>query len=338
VYINGFYEGSGVAYCRAVSGSTCRCSFHYAYTYSSAPFSLRYAKGFGKGAVLVSLVFKRPDGGTPSIGYFEDGLEVRGYFWREVYRSEYLNDWTLLTQTFAYTHLVGCISASSGSGQLDGAERWEALVTAKSQGPTDINWYLRFDVAAYAASLGRPVDFVSLRFRHVGMTALPDSYALYYVYPSGVQLVQAPWWLVLASKAFGTIVLFVYLLLLSGPAGLMAATAIWPADKAIQAGSGSVTFTISDGQFEVSWHRGLFETAPPQVAIVLNRPLGSDVRLTLEEVKTATYVPGGVTTCLYRPTTSTGGTLPSIDEGNIAEGYAWWAFGGLADGLTFVVR
>jgi len=336
VYINGIYEGRGTAYCYAVSSSTCRCDFNYAYTYSSAPFSLRYAKGFGRGVVLVALEFKRPDGGAPRIGYFQGGIEVSGHFWREIYRSEYLLDWTTFTQTFAHVHLVGCASISTSSSKTAG--RWEALVTVKSQGSTSINWHLRFDVAAYNADLGRPVDFVSLRFRQSGMTDLPGSYELYYVYPSGAQLVQAPWWLVLASKALGKIFLFVYLLLLSGPAGIMAAVAVWPADKVIQAGNGSVTFAISDGQFEVSWHRGLFEPAPPQVIIILDWLFGNNVKLELEEVKTETYVPGGVATCLYQPTTPTGGKLPSIDEGNIVERYAWWAFGGLADGLMFVVR
>jgi len=335
VYINGFYEGRGTAYCYAVSSSTCRCDFNYAYTYSSAPFSLRYAKGFGRGVVLVALEFKRPDGGAPRIRYFEGGLEMRGYFWREIYRSDYFADWTTFTQTFTHAHFVGCASISTSSGKPAGW--WEALVTAKSKGPTDIDWHLRFDVAAYNAGLGRPVDFVSLRFRQVGMTRLPGSYELYYVYPSGVQLVQAPWWLVLASKALGEIFLFVYLLLLSGPAGIMAATATWPADKVIQAGSGSVTFTITDSQFEVSWHRGLFEPAPLQVAIILDWLFGSNVKLELEEVTMAAYVPGGAATCLYRPTTPTGGKLPSTGEAGTTERYAWWAFRGLADGATIVV-
>jgi len=345
VYINGFYEGRGTAYCYAVSSSTCRCDFNYAYTYSSAPFSLRYAKGFGRGVVLVALEFKRPDGGAPRIRYFEGGLRVWGYFWREIYRSEYLNDWTRRTQTFAYTHLVGCASTTPSS---QSANLWEVLVTAKSQGPTERDWHLGFNIATYVSvsSLGisRPADVVHLWFRHKGVTKYPKARALFYVYPSGVQQVQAPWWLEIGSAALDAISLLTSLL--SGYAGMFVSLAIWATGKTIQSSNAVVDVYLSSNELRVSWARGFTEDPPRQVIIILRNLQGSDVELQLYDLLLGIYTGGDIVKyvrlvtdfCPDWPATSTGGRLPNLPEGSVSDMYIWWAFRGFTDGETFVIE
>jgi len=334
VYINGIYEGRGTAYCYALDSSTCRCDFDYAFTYSAAPFSLRYAKGFGRGVVLVTLEFKRPDGGAPRIRYFEGGLRVRGFFWREVYRSDDLTSWTDGVQTIMYYHGVGCTRTDANNGQLQINKACQVLVEVLSRGNTGSGARLAFVVAA-ANEGGNPPHFVRLDFKQSGIRNPGESYQLYHAYSSAPQPVNMPWWLVIARVAYDAIAMLLGLVT-SGLGSVLLSLATWAGGQVLDRATAQVNYYVSGDTYVVYWDNSWSTSTPRYFIIIVNDVTGSGVTLELTYLHFGYNTGGWWPEMYYFTGISTKGSLPgSLIEGGPSEPFSWWAFRGLATRDTF---
>jgi len=329
VYINGIYEGSGVAYCYVLDTSTCRCDFNYAFTYSSAPFSLRYAKGFGRGVLLVTLKFKRPDGGAPRIGYFEGGLQVRGNFWREIYRSDYSTGWTDGVQTIMYYHGVGCTLTDTNNGQLQTNKACQVLVEVLSRGNTGSGARLAFVVVA-ANEGGNPPHFVRLEFKQSGIRNPGQSYQLYHAYSSAPQLVNAPWWVIIARATYDAISTLLSLVT-SGPGSIFLTLATWATGQVLDRATAQVKYYMSDDRYIVEWNSSWSTPAPRHFIVIINDVTGRGVTLELTYLHFGYNTGGWWPKMYYFTDISTRGSLPgSLGYKGPHEPFSWWAFRGFA--------
>lgn len=318
VYINNAYEGGGYLPCNTES-SSCKCSGAITLSYSSAPFPLRSAKGAGRGALAVALIFKRPDSSTPPRIYlYTASQRISGNFWREIY-TPYALSWEHLQQ-FALAHIIN-------------REATNIAVVAKSTGTSmSGNWNLGLELGVGGPNIKR-VDWINVRFRHNMAGRLSNiPYRLYYAMGDAIKPVSAPWWQELGAAAADVISLVITIIPMGYSTRVLAGLLTYAAGKFINAATGQVVTYGDSSTFYVEWWRGWSEPTPNYVVINLYMGYqGSDVNLNTE------YITFASNRGIESYPAYSGGAVPRY-WGSIGETMTWWSFRGLAHYTTWNPR